>query len=133
MHNCSSSVASLVKADIFCELQCPKNDLENNQKEKFSYASTIGGTMYAQVCTRSDIAYVVGMLGRYQSNLGIEHCKAVKKVLCYLQGTKDYMLTYRRTSNLEIIGYSDFDYADGKDIRRSTSCYVFIRFYGPIS
>ena len=38
--------------------------------------------MYAQVCTRLDLAYVVGMLGRYQSNLGIEHWKVVKKVLC---------------------------------------------------
>ena len=57
------------------------------------------------------ITYVVGMLGRYQSNPGIDHWKAVKKVLRYLQGTKDYMLTYRRTNNLDIIGYSDSDYA----------------------
>ena len=29
--------------------------------------------MCAQVYTRPDIAYVVRMLGRYQSNLGLEH------------------------------------------------------------
>ncbi|RVW44023.1 Retrovirus-related Pol polyprotein from transposon TNT 1-94 [Vitis vinifera] len=97
--------------DIFCELQCPKNDLEKKQMDKIPYASAVGSIMYAQVCTRPDIAYVVGMLGRYQSNPGIDHWKAVKKVLRYLQGTKDYMLTYRRTDNLEIIGYSDSDYA----------------------
>jgi len=29
--------------------------------------------MYAQVCTWPNIAFAVGMLGRYQSNLGIDH------------------------------------------------------------
>ncbi|RVW29052.1 Retrovirus-related Pol polyprotein from transposon TNT 1-94 [Vitis vinifera] len=111
MQNCSSSVAPVVKGDIFCELQCPKNDLEKKQMDKIPYASTVGSIMYAQVCTRPDIAYVVGMLGRYQSNPSIDHWKAVKKVLCYLQMTTDYMLTYRRTDNLEIIGYSDSNYA----------------------
>ncbi|XP_059596938.1 uncharacterized protein LOC132254741 [Vitis vinifera] len=37
--------------------------------------------MYAQVCTRPDITFVVGMLGRYLSNPGIEHWKAAKNVL----------------------------------------------------
>ena len=89
--------------------------------DKITYASAVGSIMYAQVCTRLDITYVVGMLGRYQSNPGIDHWKAVKKVLRYLQGTKDYMLSYRRTDNLEIIGYSDSDYAGCKDTRKSTS------------
>ena len=34
MQNCSSSVAPIVNEDIFCELQCPKNDLEKKQMEK---------------------------------------------------------------------------------------------------
>ncbi|RVX14469.1 hypothetical protein CK203_017299 [Vitis vinifera] len=53
---------------------------------------------------RPDIAFVVGMLGRYQSNPGFDHWKAAKKVIRYLQGTKDYKLMYRRTSNLEVVG-----------------------------
>ena len=79
------------------------------------------------------ITYVVGMLGRYQSNLGIDHWKVVKKVLRYLQETKYYILTYRRTNNLEIIGYFDSDYADRKDTRKSTSDYIFMLSNGPIS
>ncbi|KAA0051661.1 Retrovirus-related Pol polyprotein from transposon TNT 1-94 [Cucumis melo var. makuwa] len=38
----------------------------------------------------------------YQSNLGMDHWKAAKKVLRYLQGTKDYMLTYKRSDHLKI-------------------------------
>ena len=36
--------------------------------ENIPYASTVGSLMYAQACTHLDIAYVVGMLGRYLSN-----------------------------------------------------------------
>ncbi|RVW54692.1 Retrovirus-related Pol polyprotein from transposon TNT 1-94 [Vitis vinifera] len=49
--------------DLFCKLQCPKNDLEKKQMDKIPYAYAIGSIMYAQVCTRPDIAYVVGLLG----------------------------------------------------------------------
>lgn len=66
------------------------------------------------------------MLGRYQSNPGIDHWKVVKKIPRNLQGTKEYMLTYRRSEDLEIIGYSDSDYASCKDTRKSTSGYLFM-------
>jgi len=45
------------------------------------YASTVGSLMYVLVCTRPDIAYTVGMLGRYQSNSGLEHWRVTKKVI----------------------------------------------------
>ncbi|XP_074293327.1 secreted RxLR effector protein 161-like [Silene latifolia] len=97
------------------------------------YASNLGSIMYAQVCTRPDIAYAVGVLGRYQSNPGTDHWKASKKVLRYLQGTKDYMLMYRRTDSLEVVGYSDSDFAGCIDSRKSTSGYVFMLADGAVS
>ncbi|XP_057471070.1 secreted RxLR effector protein 161-like [Actinidia eriantha] len=99
---------------------------EREQMKNIPYASAVGSLMYAQVCTRPDIAYVIGMLGRYQSNLGLDHWKAAKKVMRYLQGTKNYMLMYRRTDNLEVIGYFDSDYDGCIDLRKSTSGYVFM-------
>ena len=56
------------------------------------------------MCTRPDLAFVTGLLGRYQSNPGIEHWKLVKKVLLYLQGTNGLMLMYRRSDSLHIEG-----------------------------
>ena len=41
--------------------------------QQIPYALAIGSMMYAQVCTRPDIAYIVGMLGRYLSNPGKDH------------------------------------------------------------
>ena len=97
------------------------------------YASAVGSIMYAQVCTRPDLAFVTGMLGRFQSNPGPEHWKLVKKVLRYMQGTKDYMLTYRRSDNLEVVGYSDADFEGCKDSMKSTSGYICTFACGAIS
>ena len=101
----------VAKGDKFSLNQCPKNNLEVKEMQKIPYASAVGSLMYAQVCTRPDIAYIVGMLGRYLSNPVMNHWKASKWVIRYLQRTKDYMLTYRRSDQLEIIWYSDSDYA----------------------
>ena len=83
--------------------------------------------MYAQVCTKS------GMLGRYQSNLGMNHWRAAKKVLRYLQGTKNYMLIYRWTDDLKVIGYSDSEFAGCVDSQKSISSYIFMFASGVVS
>ncbi|KAL6327727.1 hypothetical protein AAG906_024696 [Vitis piasezkii] len=93
--------------------------------QKIPYASAVGSLMYAQVCTRPDIAYIVGMLGRYLSNPGMDHWRAAKRVMRYLQRTKGYMLTYRRLDQLEFIGYSTRLSLDAKT-RRSTSSYIYL-------
>ncbi|XP_070044951.1 secreted RxLR effector protein 161-like [Nicotiana tomentosiformis] len=97
------------------------------------YASLVGSLMYAQVCTRTYIAFAVGLLGRYQSNLGLDHWKAGKRVLRYFQGTKDYKLTYKYSDSLEVIGYSDSDLGGCKDTGKSTSGYIFLLVGGVVS
>ena len=93
------SIASPVpiqREDNFSRSQCPQNDLEHKEMKNIPYASVVGCLMYAQTCIQPDISFAVGMLGRYQSNPGVYHWKAAKKVLRYLQGTKEHMLTYKR-------------------------------------
>jgi hypothetical protein len=131
MHKCSASPAPIVKGDGYGKFQYPKNQYEIDQVKMVPYASAVGSLQYAQVCTRPDIAYVTGLLGRFQSNPGSEHWKLLKKVLRYLQRTKSLMLTYRKIESLRILGYSDSDYVG--DDRKSTSGYVFILAGGAIS
>jgi hypothetical protein len=57
----------------------------------------------------------------------------VNKALCYGQGTKYLMLTYRRPNSLEIKGYSDAIFAVDKYDRKFTSRYVFTVVRGAIS
>ena len=122
-----------MKGDKLSLNQCPKNDLEKESMKNIAYASVVGSLMYAQVCTRLDIAYAVRMLGRYQSNPGIDHWRAANKVMRYLQGTKDYLLMYRQTDILDLVGYSDTDFVGFVDSRKSTSRCIFIMADGVIS
>ena len=110
MKNCSPSVAPILKGDIFDLNQCPKNEFKQEHMKNISYALAIGSLMYAQVCTRPDISFVVGVLGRYHSNPGVDHWRVAEKVMRYLQGTNYYMLMYRRIDSLEMIGYSDAEF-----------------------
>ena len=131
--DCSLGDTLVAKEDKFSLTQCPKNNLEIEEMQKIPNASAVGSLMYAQVCTRSDIAFIVGMLGRYMSNPRVDYWKAAKRVMQYLKRTKDFMLTYRRSDSLEINGYSDFDFSVCQDSKRSTSGYVFMLVGGVIS
>ena len=51
----------------------------------------------------------------------------------YLQGIKNYMLMYRQTDSLEVIGYSDSDFAGCVYSHKSTSGYIFMLADGAIS
>ena len=110
MKDCSPSISPIMKNDRFNLNQYPKNDLEREQMKNIPYASIVGSLIYTQVYTRPNVAFVVRILGRYRSNLGTKHWRIAKKVLRYLQGTKDYMLMYKQNDNLEVICYSNLDF-----------------------
>ena len=55
--------------------------------------------MYAMVCTRPDIAQVVGVLSRFMDNPRRVHWDAVKRVFRYLRGTLDYSICYHGNSS----------------------------------
>ena len=133
MDKFSTSPVPIQKRDKFSLAQCLKNDLEQKQIEAILCASVFRSIIYAQICTRQYISFVTRMLGRYQNNLGMEHWKATKKVLRYLQGTKDHMLTYRRSDHLKVIWYSDSDFVGCVDTRKSTLGFVFLLAGGVVS
>ena len=73
MQDCKQGDTLVAKGEKFSLGQCLKNDFEIKEMQKIPYASVVGSLMYAQVCRRSDIAYIIGMLGRYLSNPGMDH------------------------------------------------------------
>jgi hypothetical protein len=73
MYKCSASPTPMVKDDRYGDFQCPRNQYELDQMKVVPYASAVGSLQYAQVCTRPDLAFVTGLLGRFQSNPGIKH------------------------------------------------------------
>ena len=133
MMTCSSSIVPMHKGDTLNLKQCPQNEMERNEMQKYPYASLVGSLMYAQVCTRPDISHAVGMLGRFQSNPGLAYWQAAKKVLRYLKGTRNYMLTYQKSTHPQMVGFSDSDFGGCKDSRHYTLGYVYLLGRGAIS
>lgn len=101
--------------------------------QKYSYASLVGSLMYAHVCTRPDISHTVGMLDKFQSNPWLPHWQTAKKVLRYLKGIRKYMLTYRKSTHPQMVGFSDWNFSGCKDSRHCTLGYVYLLGGGVIS
>ena len=73
MKKCSDGIVPIQKRDKFNLMQCPKNDMEWKLMESIPYSFVVRSLMYLQAYTRPDISFVVGILGRYQSILRIDH------------------------------------------------------------
>ena len=99
---------------------------------KVPYASAIRSLMYAMLCKHPDICFAVGMVSRYQSNPGLAHWRAVKRILWYLRGTVDHALCYHGR-DLRLTSYNYANWANDKDERKSTSGYPFILGGGAVS
>src|SRR5436189_6313179 len=123
---------SVMKNHGLSRNDCPKTPADKAKMANVPYASAIGSLMYAMVCNRPDLAYAVGLLSRFQSDPGIPHWNAVKRVLQYLVGTTNYTLCYGG-SNVLLQGYTDADWAGDLDERKSTSAHVFLLNGGAIS
>jgi len=100
MQECKSGDTPVAKGDTFSLKQCPKGNLEIQEMQKILFASAIGRLMYAQVCTCPDIAYIVGVLGRYLSNAGMDRWKSVERVMRYLKIT----VLYAHTQEVKSVG-----------------------------
>ena len=53
--------------------QCLKGEKDKGEMRKVQYVSVFSSLMYAMVCTRRNIAFVVGAVSQYIGNLGLEH------------------------------------------------------------
>eukprot|EP01018_Ginkgo_biloba_P039992 Gb_09614 [translate_table: standard] len=78
----------------------PKTQEKIDYMSKVSYSSVVGSLMYAMVCTRLDIAHVVGVMSRFMNNPGKEHWEAVKWILRYLRGTTSQALCFRGSNTI---------------------------------
>ncbi|OWY95173.1 LOW QUALITY PROTEIN: Hydrolase [Phytophthora megakarya] len=91
------------------------------------YRQAVGSVMYVNNGTRPDIAFYMRKVSQFLANPGMERWKAVVRGLKYLSGTEEYGLLLGgsadiTTKNLadQLIAYSDSDYANCPDTRRST-------------
>ena len=87
--------------------QSPSIKEEMDHMNKIPYASAIGPIMYAMLCTRPNLSYALSATSRYQSDPNDAHWVAVKNILKYLRRTKDSILIYGVSEELDVIGYTE--------------------------
>lgn len=116
--NCNS-----VKTPLESNLEL---DEISNSNVKYPYQNLVGSLMYLAVLTRPDIAFSVSYLSQYNSCYSESHWKCAKRVLRYLQGTKNLGLKFEKEGTSSYLeGFVDADWATCKRDRRSYTGYVF--------
>ena len=111
----------------------PKIEWVNNDEDHSNklvnpreYREIIGSLIYAMTCTRPDISWIVSKLSQTLANPKAENMVAAKHFLRYLKGTIEYELCFKKSDeNLNLIAFSDSDWASSVEDRRSTTGYCF--------
>ena len=105
---------------------------ENSAADVTRYREMVGSLIYAMMCSRPDLAYIVTKLSQSLANPSQGDWITVKHVLRYIKGSLNKKLTYSKTTNgLKIVGFSDSDWASSTDRRSTTGYYFSLNQSGP--
>ncbi|KAL4573020.1 hypothetical protein LXL04_019813 [Taraxacum kok-saghyz] len=91
------------------------------------YRQVVGSLQYATI-TRPDIAYSVNRVCQYMHSPTNRHWQAVKRILRYLNGTKNYCLHFKPTHATGLHAFSDSGW--NSDLDDSRSQYGYAIFHG---
>lgn len=83
---------------IYFRLETSTDDeirLQYDSMRSIPYQSDVGSLMYAMIATRPDLPYAVGLVCRSISNPLIEHWRALKWILRYINGSLSMKPCYR--------------------------------------
>jgi hypothetical protein len=103
-------------------------DVDGKPVDQSLYRSMIGSLFYLTV-SRPDIMFSVCLCARFQANPTESHLSAVNRILRYLKHTPSIGLWYPKGASLDLLGYSDSDFAGSRVDRKSTSggCHLLGR------
>lgn len=111
----------------------PKSDVERQAMSRTPYRQLLGRLLFIVTTTRPDAAFPVSQLGRFAENPGSQHWKALIKVLRYLRSTSGFGLHYSVDKlQQQLTAYSDADWGNSLDDRRSVSGVLLVLNGGPV-
>ena len=101
-------------------------DSNETDEPQRKYREIIGSLIYAMVCTRPDLCWIVTKLSQHLDKPNKADWVMVKHVLHYLKGTLNYKIVYKKSEmGLCLSGFSDSDWAGSVSDRCSTTGYYF--------
>ncbi|CDF39894.1 unnamed protein product [Chondrus crispus] len=71
---------------------------ENDSETNVPYREAVGSLMYLMVGTRPDLAYAIGKLSQHSANPCESHWAGVKRVMRYVQGTRNLGIVFDNKS-----------------------------------
>ena len=83
--------------------------------------------------TQTDLYYAVSVASRYMDQPHEIHWRADKRILNFFQGTRTHGIFYKEKSDLDLIEFTDSDWAGENIDQNSTLGYVFMLIEGPVS
>jgi hypothetical protein len=72
------------------------------------------------------VSFAVSVLSQHLENPGIQNFCAVQQVFCYLAGTKQVGLLFKKESSLLLSAHVDADWGNCLNTRRSVTGYVVL-------
>jgi hypothetical protein len=106
----------------------PAVKLHNDDSKPYGdisqYRRLIGKLLYL-TNTRPGICFATQQLSQFLSKPTVNHYKAACRVIRYLKHNPGRGLIFPRSSDLQILGFSDADWAGCIDTRKSTTGYCF--------
>ena len=117
-----------------CEINPSAFDSNESDKSSTEFRQVVGSLIYAMVCSRPDLSWVVTKLSQNLSKPRNGDWVMVKHVLQYVKGTLNKKLIYRKCNTVDLHGFSDSDWAGSKTDRRSTTgdCFMLNRMGPPV-
>jgi len=113
------------------------NNKETNYADETLFRQIIGSLMFLMIGTRPDIAAAVSIISQFSTKPTQEHYQAAKRILRYLKGSANLKLYLGGISEadktLKLIGYSDANWGNDTDTRKSTTGYLFYLSGGVVS
>lgn len=107
-------------------LKLKKNATSASPSDINDFQKQIGSLLYLALKTRPDITFPTIYCARYMSNPSKDHFIALKRIWNYLLATPKIGVIYNCLGNdLFLKGYSDADWGNDLDQRKSTSGYIF--------
>jgi hypothetical protein len=88
------------------------------------YRKIVGSLIYMTI-TRPDLNYTVGLESQFMQVPRKPHLDGVRHTLRYVSATVDYGLFYKASTELQVHGYIDADWAGSISDKRSTSDVMF--------
>jgi hypothetical protein len=95
-------------------------DEDGESVDQREYMSMTGSLLYL-TATQLDIQFVVGQCARFQASPRSSHQMTVQRIFKYLKHTPKFGIWYSASSLLDLVGFSDADFADCGIDRKSTS------------